>query len=197
MKKKTRKQTRKHITHTDTHIWLKKGLFIYAVIVFLAFVLISLSTYALVNTIQHQRNQARLDRINEIYSSLDLDGSYRMARSDVFGDKRVYTWDEDRSYSSSIEYGRNASVDATRSDLRSRILAAGFEEVGVEYEGSANEQQHYKSNDDEYIRVQVANSEWYNSLLYGTELPSPEELQRGDASPVYVTIKVNLDNNNE
>ena len=195
--KKTRKTRKKHITRTDTHIMLRRGLFIYALIVFVTFIFLSLSTYALVNAVKSQQNHARVDRIHEIYNSLNLDKSYRLASENIFGDKRVYDWDKSRTFASSQEYGRDATVDETFADLEKRATDAGFESVGTEYENSTAEQHHYKSEAGEYIRISVMNRAWHDSLLYGTQLPDSDELNRRDLAPVYVTIKVNLDDNNE
>lgn len=195
--KKSRKQPQKHVATTPTHIWLKKGLVVYGVVVFVLFVCISLSAYALVNTVKHQENQARLNRINAIYTSLSLGDSYRVNKVHIFGDKRVYEWDKGRTYSSSIEYGHNATMNETFADIEKKAKAVGFEPAGRAYEGSTVEQHHYKNSNGEYIRVTVSNRVVQDSMIYGTEYQKDDDVTNRDTAPVYVTIKVNLDDNNE
>lgn len=142
-------------------------------------------------------NSQRLDRIQSIYASLKLDDSYREARSDIFGDKRVYDWDKGRTWSSSIEYGKNSSRSETFNDLKKRITAAGFKQIPGPNYGEVARQDHYKSDKNEYIRVSVDTSAVYDGILYGTDWPSPQTKDATENAPVYVTIKVNLDDNNE
>ena len=197
MAKKKTTHSRKHITSTDTHFLLRKSLFIYSLIVFVAFVLVSVSAYAFVQLAEYRTSHTRLNEISSVYSSLNLDESYRVAKADVFGDKREYSWDNSRTYSSSVEYGKNASVSATFDDLKKRIEQAGFVQIeGPDY-GPAARQDHYKSSDGKYIRVSVESKAWHDAMLYGLETPAPESPEAFETGPVYVTIKVNLDDNNE
>ena len=176
---------------------LKRNLIIYAATIFILFALVCLGVYALVGIIKERQDNVRLDRIHQIYRSIDLDDSYRAVKSEIFGDKRVYQWDKGRTYASTVEYGRNATAAETYADLEKRITAAGFAPAGSAYENSVAEQRYYKSQDGEYIRVAIKSGSYQNSLVYGTTLPSAEEINRRDTTPVYVTIKVNLDDNNE
>ena len=120
-----------------------------------------------------------------------------MAKSDVFGDKREYSWDSSRSLSSSVEYGKNASVSATFDDLKNRIVQAGFEQVDGPNYGPVARQDHYKNSDGQYIRVSVESKAWHDAMLYGLEAPAAQSLEATENGPVYVTIRVNLDDNNE
>lgn len=197
MAKKQPTHSRKHISSNDTHFLLRKSLFIYSLIVFVAFVLVSATAYTFVQLAEYRTSHTRLSEISSIYSSLNLDESYRIAKSDVFGDKREYSWDSSRSFSSSVEYGRNASVSDTFADLKNRIELAGFEQIeGPDY-GPIARQDHYKNSDGQYIRVSVQSRAWYDAMLYGLETPAAQTPEATEVGPVYVTIKVNLDDNNE
>jgi hypothetical protein len=196
VKKKTKKTT-KHISSNQTHILLKKSLGLYAILVFVLFILLSISAFTVHQYATARTSAVRLHRIQAIYQNLNLDSSYRPVESNLFGDKRVYSWDKSRSASSSIEYGHNDTSANTRTDLAKKIEAAGFTKIGSIYEGSISPQDHYKDGAGEYIRVSVLSKAWKDSMTYG--VPTQEELYKLDPSsaPVYVTIKVNLDDNNE
>jgi hypothetical protein len=141
-------------------------------------------------------NQTRLDRISAIYTSFELGDSYRIAASDVFGDKRVYEWEKGRTYASRVEYGHNDTVSNTFADLKRKIESAGFEYFDTEYEGSVTQQYHFKNADGEYVRVSVESSDVRDMTVYGTS-SSITDIADTNAAPSYVTIKVNLDDNNE
>ena len=191
------KKSRKHVSHNKTHILLKKGLLVYALVVFLLFILVSLSALVIAHTVQAYGDHQRLTRIQQIYESLELDDSYRMADADIFGDKRVYEWDTSRTYASAISYGRNADRTETFKDLKKQIEAAGFEQINGPNYGEVARQDHYRSVDGEYIRVSIDTRAMYDSMLYGTDYPKPGSDAQIENGPVYITIKVNLDDNNE
>ncbi|MFZ1258812.1 MAG: hypothetical protein WAQ25_05075 [Candidatus Saccharimonas sp.] len=194
----TKKQSRhKKVSVTPTHILLQRSLAIYAILVFVLFIVFSLAGYAVMQYATLHHNNGRQAKINTIYSSLKLDESYRPVKSNVFGDKRPYDWDGGRSFSSSVEYGHNDTFENTKNELKTKIEAAGFTQIGTAYEGSTAPQQHYKNAAGNYIRVTITPKLWHDSAVYGT--PTPEEIQTMDvaSAPVYVTIKVNLDDNNE
>jgi len=149
-----------------------------------------------------QQNKARLERIQAIYASLELPESYQVERTNVFGDKRVYEWDKSRTYSSEINYLHGDTVGATFADLDARVKAAGFTFVGEPYPGSVSKQYHYKSAEGEYIRVSVSskvyNDAWRNAALMKQDV-TQSMLDQIDTNsgPADVTIKVNLNDNNE
>jgi len=144
-----------------------------------------------------QTNADRKARIEAIYAKLKLNADYTLQKSDVFGDKRVYDWDNQRSYSSSKTYEHNAPVDKTVAETRKAIEAAGFSFIDEPYPGSTSTQFHFKSADKEYIRLTVS-SKSYDEATQGKDL-SLEERNKLDpnAAPSTVLIKVNLDDNNE
>lgn len=146
----------------------------------------------------HMReNSVRRHRIEAIYQSLELGDDYRIAKSDIFGDKRVYSWDKSRSFSSSVEYGRNANVSETFDDLKTHIEAAGFKQIEGPNYGAAARQDHYRNDQGEYIRVSVWSKAFSDAIVYGSSMPEPHSPKQTEIGPAYVTIKVNLDDNNE
>jgi len=175
---------------------IKRSIVSYAVVVFLFFVMAAMSWYLVNRMVASQINQTRLDRISSIYTSISLGDSYRIDQSNVFGDKRVYDWDHSRSFSSSVEYGHNDTVTNTFADLKKKIEAAGFTYVQTEYSGSIAQIVEYKDGNGEYIRVGVETSAVRDMSTYGTP-GTVADIADTNAAPSYVTIKVNLDDNNE
>jgi len=145
--------------------------------------------------------QARLDRIEGVYTSLHLDDSYSVSKANVFGDKRVYDWDKSRTYSSEVDYLHGDTVSNTVAELDAKIKAAGFMFFDEPYPGSAQVQYHYKSADGEYIRLTVSskpyNDAWQNATAMGKEPSAVIDSIDKNAGPASVAVKVNLDDNNE
>lgn len=168
----------------------------------IAIVLFGIVIFAVLGTLvlNKMTNDQRLQRINAVYQSVDLDDSYLVASINVFGEKRVYDWDKGRTYSSVITYYHGANVDATAAELRKKIEAAGFEYIGEPYPGSADIQWHFKSKDGEYIRLTVS-SKSRNEAIRDANLMHQDDSAALDmdsnAGPSVVTLKVNLDDNNE
>lgn len=160
------------------------------------------ASYLAAGVVAKQNNQARLDRINSIYTSLELDDKAMLKKEvNVFGDKRVYEYDKGRSYSSYISYTNADTVSNTVADLDAKIKAAGFTFFEEPYPGSTQVQYHYKSKDSEYIRLSVS-SKPYNDAFFNEQWMNGEASERvyamdKNAGPANVTIKVNLDDNNE
>lgn len=198
MAKKSKKSTQKikHVSLSPTHVMIKRSIVSYAVLVFLLFATVAFSWYLIDRMITSQINQSRYDHISSIYTSLNLGDSYRIAASNVFGDKRVYDWDKGRTYSSSVEYGHNDTVANTIADLKNKVEAAGFSFVQAEYDGSIARVDEYKNSDGVYVRIHVENSEVRGMMTYGTP-SSVSDILDTNAAPSYVVIKVNLDDNNE
>jgi len=162
--------------------------------------------YLVINTVTAISNSARKERIATIYQSLKLDESYTPVKVDIFGEKRVYEWDKGRSYSSSIQYVHGDTTGNTVTELDRAIKNAGFEFIDEPYPGSFDTQYHYKSGSGEYIRLTVSNKasddEFENNRLMGKSLDQMgdnfRELAKDkNKGPANVTIKVNLDDNNE
>lgn len=147
--------------------------------------------------------QPREARIVEIYNDLSLGDEYRLEDIAISGQKMSYDWDPNRSYSSSVELLRGLSVDETFAELDKKITAAGFTKIDEAYAGSIAKQYHYKSEKGEYIRVSVSSKVRDDAIVNYTVL-NPNEDTPADilaldpnAGPSNVTIKVNLDDNNE
>lgn len=172
-----------------------------AVIVLLAIVV--LGSWG-VKSVITMNNQARLDRIESIYSSLALsEEEYPVDTYNVFGEKRNYEWDSGRSYSSVVQYVHGDTVSKTFEELDAKIRKAGFSFVDEPYPGSVQKQYHYKSEKGEYLRLSVS-SKLYddairNAAIMGEDIATVvDDFTEGtDKGPANVVIKVNLDDNNE
>ncbi len=100
------------------------------------------------------QNAERKDRIETIYANLNLGDDYFVSSSNIFGDKRLYSWDRGRSFSSSVTYIHAASVPETLAEVDTAIKASGFAFIDEPYPGDpASTQYHYKSKKGEYIRL--------------------------------------------
>jgi len=142
----------------------------------------------------------RKARIVAIYDSLKLGPEYQLQTSDIFGDKRPYSYDASRTFSSSQTYVRGADVKTTVAALRTSIEAAGFTFFEEPYPGSSFTELHFKSAKNEYIRLNVSSKPRDDALrdsaLMNTSLANVVDMD-SNAGPSNITIKVNLDDNNE
>lgn len=172
--------------------------------------LISVSLVAGYSFNNWQRNFAntpieqRKSRILDIYKSLNLDSKkYQPESSNIFGDKRVYEWDNSRTYASSQTFERGANVDATVAELRKSIETAGFTYFEEPYPGSTYTQLHFKSAKGEYLRLTVSSKPRDDAIRNSVLMNPSSELSKNviemdpNQGPSNVTIKVNLDDNNE
>ena len=162
-------------------------------------VVLSASTARWIATAQSEQRE---DRIEGIYTSLAIPEAYRLTDSDVFGEKRIYDWDKNRTYSSSKWYLRGAPVDETVAEVDGLIKAAGFEFIDEPYAGSVFTQYHYKSKKGEYIRLTVSSKPYDDAfdnalVMDETRLADLTRTLNINAGPSNVLIKVNLDDNNE
>lgn len=153
------------------------------------------------NALMTQYNQARLSRINTVYSSLKLDDSYQVTDVNVFGDKRVYSNDKGYTFSSEIDYVHGDTVGSTVAKLNEKIKAAGFAFISEPYPGSASIQYHYKSAEGEYLRLTVSSKPYDDATTsaYVMNKDTNDIISTLDknAGPSNVVIKVNLNDNNE
>ncbi|MDB5161897.1 MAG: exported protein of unknown function [Candidatus Saccharibacteria bacterium] len=184
MAKKTKQTRRHHLPFTALII----------VVALLGIGLLGLLGY---NTYVHHTVEARKTHIQAIYENLNIGDSYIVQTADIFGDKRVYSYDASRTFSSSVTYVRGATVTDTVADLKTKIAAAGFTLFEEPYNGG---QQHFKSAKNEYVRVSVSSKSrddaFQNAILMKESTDDAANMDR-NAGPVNVTIKVNLDDNNE
>jgi hypothetical protein len=145
-------------------------------------------------TVTDAVSQQRLDRINAIYDSLKLGSDFKLTNSNVFGNKRVYEWDGGRTYSSSKDFESCADVSDTVTKLTKSIEAAGFAYFENPYPGGADTELHYKSAKSEYIRINVSSK--LRNDAFRDDAKGKFNLDP-NAGPSSVTVKVNLDDNNE
>ena len=163
---------------------LKKGLLVYAVLVFLFFVLLALSVFAVVESKKIVENYQQRQTAIDTYNKLDLDKSYVAVG---FSDSKA-------TEIFSANYGRDSGRQATFDDLEKQITAAGFAKVESPDNGSFARQDHYQNDQGQSIYVSIATSAWHNAMTYGTELPDPRSKEATEQGPVYVTIDVDLGN---
>jgi len=136
----------------------------------------------------------RLSRINAIYDSLKLGSDFKLTESNVFGDKKIYEWDNGRTYSSVKNYEKCDDVNNTVNKLRSAIEAAGFKYFEEPYPGSSYTQLHFKSDKNEYIRMTVSSKVRDDAMMANSNNAYSMSPNNG---PSNVILKVNLDDNNE
>jgi len=151
-------------------------------------------------TIPTINNAIRKDRIVSIFNSLKIDDQkYTIKYDIVFGDKKSYSYDSGRSASSVKMYTRNANVDVTVAELKQAIAATDFKFYEEPYPGTADFMYIYKSPRNEYLRVSVSSKartdDYFNR--YNMGLSTDDITISPNAGPSNVTVKVNLDDNNE
>ena len=75
---------------------------------------------------------------------------------------------------------------------------SGFSYVQTEYESSVSPVYEYKNSAGNWLRISVEPKDQADDNLYGTNNFKFESTEQTKTmSPAYVTIKVNLDDNNE
>jgi hypothetical protein len=147
------------------------------------------------------QNDMRLSRINEIYATIQLPENTYFSEEQVFGDKRPYSYDAGRTFSSYKVFVVAKTVNETMDIVDAAVRGAGYTFFDEAYPGSTSKQYHYKTQRGEYIRLTV-------SSKLRDDAASNELLMQGDFSeaffkidpnsgPSTVTLKVNLDDNNE
>ena len=192
--KKTKKLTKAAaVQQHKSHRFILLG----CILLIVALVIILAATYALPTI----ANKQRLNRIATIYSSLELSDTFILQNEQVFGDKRVYDYDKSRTFSSAKYYVYPAKVDETMKILDAAATKAGFVKFDEPYPGAVDLQYHYKSAKNEYLRISVSsklrNDAFQNSFLMTGEYKDEDYRIDPNAGPSEVTVKVNLDDNNE
>ena len=146
-------------------------------------------------------NDVRLNRINEIYSSITLPQITYLPINNIFGDKRPYDYDKSRSYSSQKKFVVAKTVAETFGDIDKAIKAAGYTQFEEAYPGSTSKEFHYKTNRGECVRLNVSsmlrNDAAINDQLMNGKFTEAFFKIDPNAGPSTVTLKVNLDDNNE
>ncbi len=168
-------------------------------ITFIALVIIVVTVIGLY-AVPSVNNSIRKNRIVSIYNSLNLDANkYSPNYESVFGEKKIYDYDLSRSFSSEITYIRSANVDTTVAELKQAISQTDFTFYEEPYPGSSDFKYIYKSPRNEYMRVSVtsktSDDEYFNKYSMG--LSASDMTADRNAGPSNVSIKINLDDNNE
>ena len=186
---KKRQPVDHHIRHRIT---LGLGFIIIAVLVGLVLSLVILPKI---------NNDTRLARINEIYASIQSPENTYFNSEQIFGDKRVYERDANRSYSSSKTFVVAKTVNETIEELDKSVKAAGYTFIAEAHPGSTSKQYQYKTDRGEYIRLTVSSKlrddAASNELLMNREFSEGFYEIDPNAGPSRVILKVNLDDNNE
>ena len=189
-KKPTKQQQSKH--HIRHRVIIGLSTVVVAVLLGLIFSLI---------IIPKIHNDARLNRINEIYSSIKLPANVYNERDNIFGDKRPYDYDKSRSMSSEKQFVVGKNVDVAFAQIDKAIRDAGYTYFEEPYPGSTFKEYHYKTNKGEYIRLNVESKlrldAFQNTVWMNGKLSDDFFKIDPNAGPSYVTLKVNLDDNNE
>ncbi len=183
----------KHSEKTESIIFIAKNPSNYILLSTLLIVAVLFGIIFILNHIDINQQRDREMRIAAVYDSLELDNSYRIAKQDIFGDLRVNPNEEHGLASSVTEYGKNASRSSTFTDLEKHIKQAGFTKISNSDFDTTSRQDRYRNNKGESIRVSIETATVHNAALYGTSLPKPGSEEMIEKGPVYVTIKVNLD----
>lgn len=145
-------------------------------------------------------NDARLHRINEIYSSIQTPALVYDETDNVFGDKRAYEWDNSRTYASSKSFVVGETVTDAINTFDKSITAAGYTRFSESSPDSVSKQLIYKTSKGEYIFLRAVSKlrvdAFQNQLWMGGK---SNDFSRIDpnAGPARVTLAVNLDDNNE
>lgn len=166
-----------------------------------AVALIAFGSWGIGSIIQ-ANNQSRLDRIEEIYTSLKLDNAYAITGQEIFGEKKQYAASSDKTYASWTSYVHADTVQATYAEIDSHITSVGFERIEDPEVDAVITQATYKSKKGEYIKVSVA-SKPFADAFEGASSMDKEVLSRiaeqydTNAGPSNVIIYVNLDTNSQ
>jgi hypothetical protein len=146
-------------------------------------------------------NDARLNRINEIYSTITLPQHTFLPADNIFGNKRTYDYDTTRSFSSQKKFVVAKTVTETFEYMDKAIKAAGYTQFEEAYPGSTFKEFHYKTSRGEYIRLNVSsklrNDAAFNELVMNKKFSEDFFKIDPNVGPSTVTLKVNLDDNNE
>jgi len=193
---KQTKKSQKTQQKTKKHLFFGIGIIVLAILV-----VVSVLIYFAGLSIKSGGESERKQRIEAIYASIPVPEQAYFYEEDIFGDKRPYEHDAGRSTSSFKRFVLAKNVDETFAYFDTLIKDAGYKFHEDPYPGSVQLQRHYKSDKGEYIRLSV-------SSKLRDDAASSEILMKGEfsedffkidpnAGPSRVTIKVNLDDNNE
>lgn len=163
-----------------------------------------LAAFSITILASNAEKNERISRIKDVYKSIAVEESCSERAGinvNIFGDKRVYPEDKGRTFSSSITCSRGDTVTNTAEYFDRQITQAGFTKIDEPYPGSVFKEYHYKNDDGVYVRLTVSSKPYDDTiqnetLLNGSKMTIPENFDT-NAGPSNVTVKVNLDDNNE
>lgn len=163
-----------------------------------------LAAFSIASLVANAEKIERTARIKEVYKSIAIEESctnQAAAKVNIFGDKRVYAEDKSRTVSSSVSCARGDTVSNTAEYFDGQIKTAGFVLIDEPYAGSVFKEYHYKNDDGVFVRLHVSSKPYDDALqnevlLGGDKMTIPENFDT-NAGPSNVTVKVNLDDNNE
>lgn len=163
----------------------------------IVFIVVSLFTITSYILIPKMISESRKNRILDTYAKINLGDDYAIESQNIFGEKQVYEWDKSRRYSSSRDLIRGKNVDDTVQDLQTHIIKAGFKLIDHPYPY----QWQYKSNDNIYVRFNVLSKprmEYIqNQSMMGEAVNMSVSKIDANTGPSLITLKINLDDNNE
>lgn len=189
VKKPTKQQQNKH--HIRHRIIVGLSVVVVALLLGLIFTLI---------IIPKIHNDIRLNRINEIYSSIKLPQNVYAEADTVFGDKRIYSYDTSKSIPSSETFVVAKTVTDTFNTLDTAIKAAGYTPLAQANPDTVTKEAHYKTGKGEYIILNVESKlrlDAFQNELWMNDKSGGFNQIDSNAGPSLVTLKVNLDDNNE
>lgn len=162
------------------------------IIIIVAAVLVVGLAYA-VPAIVHK---SRATHVKSIVSSLELDESYIKQKEFIYGDKRPNGLNGDKDKTAYVSYVRGENVDATVSDLRQKIEAAGFKFERDKNPNGAIVHYQFRSASGEVLYLSVSsklrNDAIQNAALMGRNIDTSNSVNT-NAGPSEVTIKIDID----
>jgi len=196
-----KKPSKKQLAVAQSKQQRKRRLILGGLVVLLALAATSVLIYQAGAFLANHTNKAREARIVEIFDSIKIPDETYFQETSIFGDKRPYEYDKSRSTSSYKRFVIAAPVDETFSTFDQLIRNAGYTYFEEPYPGSTFKEYHYRSDKGEYIRLNVSSKlrddAGSNDMLMNGDFSDDYFKIDPNAGPSRVTIKVNLDDNNE
>lgn len=187
MVKKTKRK--KHISHNNTHILLKKGLVVYSILVFFTFALVAISASAIVYGKNVYSNNQRYEKITAVFDKMSnsdvIDKPYYEINRYVFGEKRER---EGVFYLPSILYTHDNTVSGTWNEIDQIFENDGFKLASYSDLSSKTGSERHYTKDDVTVSVMINNYAW--ALLTLFDKQSDDTAMNDDSGPVLVKVSV-------
>ncbi len=165
---------------------LKKGLVVYATLVFLFFILIAMSAFTVVELSKAITTHNREEALVTLQSDFALSGTYQLVElNPSIGD--------DDSRVISLAYGRDATRSDTFDDIEERLTAKGFTLTDSRSPDTVEREDVYKNAAGDNVTVWIVTDQWRDSFTYGTELPEADSKAATEQAPVYVMMNVQFE----